>query len=166
MRNVILIGMPASGKSTVGVVLAKALGYDFVDTDLLIQKEKNARLQEIISQEGNEAFLATEEEICCRLTAQETVIATGGSVVYSERAMEHFRILGRIVYLEVGYEVLKARLVDVKARGVVLPKGVSLRELYEERRVLYEKYADLTVAENNMGLEATVAKTREMLLAF
>ena len=165
-ENIILIGMPASGKSTVGVVLAKALGYDFVDTDLLIQREKKARLEDIISREGNEAFLETEERVCCALSPVCTVIATGGSVVYSEKAMKHFKEIGKVVYLKVEYETLKNRLHDLKARGVVLPEGISLQGLYEERTVLYEQYADITVDESGLGLEATMAKTKEMLLAF
>ncbi|MBQ8305013.1 MAG: shikimate kinase [Blautia sp.] len=156
MGTVTLIGMPASGKSTVGVILAKVLGMDFIDTDLLIQRQEKARLETIIARIGNEAFLRLEGELCAGLAVEHAVIATGGSVVYSQKAMENLKRMGPAVYLQVDYETLAGRLHDVQKRGVVLPEGTSLRELYEERCRLYEAYADITVPEGTMTLEETV----------
>ena len=161
--NIILTGMPASGKSTVGVILAKVLGYDFVDTDLLIQRSANARLEKIIAERGVEAFLDLESSVCRSLSAENTVIATGGSVVYREASMLHFKELGTIVYLKVGMDALKARLFDMKERGVALKEGQSLEDLFLERTCLYERYADLTVDESSLGLEDTVKLVRDGL---
>ena len=161
MHNIILIGMPAAGKSTVGVILAKLLGYDFLDTDLLIQLDQRRRLSDIIAQEGIDAFLAIEERICAGLQVENTVIATGGSAVYGPRAMAHLRALGTVVYLSVPYEVLARRLSDVQGRGVVLRRGQTLVDLYEERRVLYEGYADITLEESG-SLEDTVRRLAEL----
>ena len=156
MSNLILIGMPASGKSTAGVVLAKRLGYSFLDTDLLIQRREGSRLHEIIADRGIDGFLACEEAACLSIQAERTVIATGGSVVYSEAAMAHLKSLGSVVYLEVELETLTGRLKDIRDRGVVLRPGQTLAELYAERVILYEKYADLTVSEAGGTLEDTV----------
>ena len=156
MSNLILIGMPASGKSTAGVVLAKLLGYRFLDTDLLIQSREGSRLPEILADRGVDGFLATEEAACVSIQAEHCVIATGGSVVYSEAAMAHLKSLGCIVYLEVELETLTGRLRDIQSRGVVLRPGQTLAELYRERVILYEKYADLVVHEAGGTLEDTV----------
>ena len=160
--NIILIGMPASGKSSVGVILAKVLGYDFTDTDILIQNQECARLEEIINDKGIDAFLEIECDICTCIRAEHTVIATGGSVVYKERAMKHLKELGRVVYLKVDIEELEVRLSNMKERGVVLKDGQTLQELYRERVVLYEKYADITVNESSLTLEETVELVKEM----
>ena len=156
--NIVLIGMPGCGKSTVGVILAKAAGYDFIDTDLLIQKQEKARLAEIIQKEGNERFLQIESDVISNLNATRTVIATGGSAVYSENAMRHLKKNGLVIYLEASLPELKIRLNDLKARGVVLPEHTSLEELYEERTALYKKYADIVVNEAGEGPESTVRK--------
>ena len=158
MSNLILIGMPASGKSTAGVVLAKLLGYSFLDTDLLIQGREGSRLHEIIEDRGIDGFLAAEEAACLSVQAERCVIATGGSVVYSEAAMAHLKSLGCVVYLEVELETLTGRLKDIRGRGVVLRPGQTLAELYAERVMLYEKYADLTVSEAGGALEDTVMR--------
>ena len=158
MSNLILIGMPASGKSTAGVVLAKLLGYSFLDTDLLIQGREGSRLHEIIEDRGIDGFLAAEEAACLSVQAERCVIATGGSVVYSEAAMAHLKSLGCVVYLEVELETLTGRLKDIRGRGVVLRPGQTLAELYAERVKLYEKYADLTVSEAGGALEDTVMR--------
>ena len=158
MSNLILIGMPASGKSTAGVVLAKLLGYSFLDTDLLIQNREGSRLHEIIEDRGIDGFLAAEEAACLSVQAERCVIATGGSVVYSEAAMAHLKSLGCVVYLEVDLETLTSRLKDIRGRGVVLRPGQTLAELYAERVMLYEKYADLTVSEAGGALEDTVMR--------
>ncbi len=157
MPNIILIGMPASGKSTVGVILAKLLGYDFIDTDLLIQRREGSRLSEIIASRGVDGFLAAEESACLSVNAEHCVIATGGSAVYSAAAMAQLKARGRVVYLKTDYETLSARLKDISGRGVVLRPGQTLEQLYAERVPLYEKYADIIVPEGEGTLEDTVA---------
>ena len=151
--SIILIGMPAAGKSSIGVILAKVLGYDFIDSDLLIQKAAGKKLKEIIEERGVDGFLALENEVNRGIDVSETVIATGGSAVYGKEAMEHFAGTGTIVYLKVPYEVLCRRLDDIRQRGVVLREGQTLRELYDERSRLYEKYADLIIEEENRNME-------------
>ncbi len=145
MSNVILIGMPGAGKSTVGVVLAKRLGYRFLDSDLVIQEKCGKLLYQLIEERGEAGFLMLENEINRDIWGERMVIATGGSAVYGKEAMDHFREIGRIVYLRLPYEELKERLGDLHERGVVLREGSTLKDLYEERIVLYEKYADLRV---------------------
>ena len=146
MKNVILIGMPGSGKSTVGVVLAKKLGYRFIDSDLVIQEKYGKLLYQLIEERGEAGFLMLENEINASITAEGAVIATGGSAVYGKEAMRHFREIGQIVYLKLPFEELEQRLGDLHERGVVLKKGYTLRDLYGERIPLYEKYADITIA--------------------
>ncbi len=148
--HIILIGMPASGKSTVGVLVAKALGYRFVDADLVLQEQVGRRLPRIIAEEGIDGFLAAEARANLTLgqDAAPTVIATGGSAVYSEAAMAHFRAVGTVVYLKLSYETVERRLGDYRNRGVIKPEGYTLRDLYDERCALYEKYADRTVDES------------------
>ncbi len=148
--HIILIGMPASGKSTVGVLVAKALGYRFVDADLVLQERAGRRLPRIIAEEGQAGFLALEEAVNVSLGLDRipTVIATGGSAVYSEAAMTHFRSVGTVVYLHLTYENVVRRLGDYRNRGVVMPDGYDLRRLYDERCALCERYADLTVHES------------------
>ena len=146
MKNVILIGMPGSGKSTLGVVLAKKLGYRFIDSDLVIQEKYGKLLYQLIEERGEAGFLMLENEINASITAEGAVIATGGSAVYGKEAMRHFREIGQIVYLKLPFEELEQRLGDLHERGVVLKKGYTLRDLYEERIPLYEKYADITIA--------------------
>lgn len=156
MKNIIFIGMPASGKSTVGVVVAKRLGYEFIDTDLLIQKQEKRLLKEIIADIGNEGFLAIENQVNRDVQAEHAVISPGGSVVYCQEAMEHFKEIGSIVYLKVPFETIERRISNAKSRGVVLKEGQSLRDLYEERTRLFEKYADYTISENSLDLEETI----------
>ena len=144
-RNIILIGMPGAGKSTLGVLLARALNYRFLDTDLLIQEREGRLLCEIIAEEGMQRFLEIEGEVNAGITAERTVIAPGGSAIYSEKAMKHFAEIGIIVYLHVPVTELSKRLGDLKRRGVVLKEGQNLEMLYEERRVYYERYARVTV---------------------
>ena len=156
-NNIVLIGMPASGKSTVGVILAKLMGYDFIDTDLLIQRRAGMRLSEIIEARGLQGFLELEESVCAGLEADRAVIATGGSAVYGESGMAHLRQLGRIVYLDVSLESLRGRLRDMRGRGVALRPGQTLEELYHERTALYRRWADVTVDEGGRTLEETVS---------
>ena len=145
-----------SGKSTIGVILAKELGYQFVDADLLIQKQEKRLLKEIISEEGIEGFIAIENQVNASIEANRTVIATGGSVVYGREAMEHLGEIATVIYLKLSYKALRKRLGNLKNRGVVLRDGQTLKDLYEERVVLYEKYADITIDEENKNLEETL----------
>lgn len=158
--NIILIGMPGAGKSTLGVVLAKIANKRFVDADLVIQERCGATLQAIIDEKGSEAFIELENEILCSIEAENTVVATGGSAIYSEGAMRHFSDIGTIVYLEISYESLIDRLGDLQERGVVMRNGMgmSLRELFDERKPLYEKYADITVDVDDLSITAAARK--------
>lgn len=157
MDNLILIGMPSSGKSTSGVLLAKKIGYGFIDCDLLIQGEEGALLSEIIERKGVEGFLKIEERVNAGLYANRCVIATGGSVVYCERAMEHLKTLGKIVYLKLGKDAVKARIPSFEKRGVVMRGNVSsLDELYAEREPLYKRYADITIECDGQTIDQTV----------
>ncbi len=162
-NNVILIGMPGVGKSTSGVILAKVLNYDFLDSDLVIQKQMGKRLKEIIRELGVDGFNAIENEINSRIDVESTVIATGGSVVYGKEAMEHFRGIGTIVYLRIGYEQLDERLGDLDERGVVHKKGQTLQDIYEERTRLYEKYADVVVDLDRKNVAETVDAVLEAI---
>lgn len=143
--NIILIGMPGAGKSTLGVLLARAMNYRFMDTDLLIQEREGKLLCQIIEEEGLDGFIKIEGEVNAGIEAERTVIAPGGSAIYSEEAMRHFSEIGTIVYLHVPVTELSKRLGDLKRRGVVLKEGQDLNDLYEERRVYYERYAQVTV---------------------
>ncbi len=162
-KNVVLIGMPGAGKSTIGVILAKVLGKDFIDADLVIQKKEGRLLREIIEQEGPDGFLAVEERVNAGICPDAAVIATGGSVVYGQRAMEHLGRIGAIVYLKLSYPAVESRLRDIRGRGVVLRDGQTLLDLYRERAVLYERYADVTVEEDGLGVEETLEKTLQAL---
>ena len=162
-NNITLIGMPASGKSTVGVILAKILGLSFIDTDLVIQQREGALLCDIISERGLEGFLKAEESAVLSIGPSNTVIATGGSVVYSEAGMEYLKSLGKVVYLKVEKEDLFKRLHNIKQRGVVLSPGETLDEMYATRSVLYEKYADIVIDETNASVEETVEMIRELM---
>jgi shikimate kinase len=161
--NIILIGMPASGKSTVGVILAKILGYNFLDADIVIQEKEGRKLSEIIETEGIDGFIDIENRINSEIVSEKTVIATGGSVVYGKEAMDHYKNIGKVVYLKVDMDNLTKRLNDVKQRGVVMREGQSLISLYNERSVLYEKYADITVDEKNHTMEEVVADVLAVL---
>lgn len=145
MNNIILVGMPGAGKSTVGVVLAKKLGYTFIDSDLLIQEREKMLLHEIIEQKGIDVFKKIENEVNASIETDHSIIATGGSAVYGIEAMMHFKSIGTIVYLKLPYEELEIRLGNLEQRGVVVKPGQELIDLYEERAILYERYADITV---------------------
>ena len=145
MNNIILIGMPGSGKSTVGVLLAKLIGYEFIDADLIIQSRQNKKLYEIINEKGNDYFLRLENEVCASIDAQKTVIATGGSAVYGKEAMEHFKSIGKIIYLDVPLAALEKRVKNFATRGIMKRPEQNLADIFDERRALYEKWADVTV---------------------
>lgn len=156
-RNIVLVGMPAAGKSTLGVLLAKQHRYNFVDTDIAIQVRHDATLAELIAARGNDALLAMEASVLMDVRPSRTVIATGGSAVYSARAMEHLKTTGPVVYLHVPYEEVARRVGDVVARGVVMPAGYTFRDLYNERAALYEKYADVVVETGGLSVNAALA---------
>ena len=146
MNNIILTGMPSCGKSTLGRMLAKELGYAFIDTDDVIIERNGCPLKDILDNEGLDGFIRREEEAVCSVTAENTVIATGGSVVYSPKAMEHLKSLGKIVYLCLEYGEVERRLVDLHERGVAIAPGKTLRDLFDERTPLYNQYANLVVS--------------------
>ena len=154
--NVILIGMSGAGKSTLGVLLAKALGMSFADTDILIQRREGMKLQEIIDLRGSEAFLRCEEELLCSLELSDTVIATGGSAVYSEKGMSHLKKKGTAVYLRVEKQEILRRLTDITTRGIVLKGTESIAQLYDEREPLYVGFADLTLDCTGRSVERCV----------
>lgn len=155
--------MPGVGKSTVGVILAKVLGYQFLDADLVIQQQEGKLLREIIAEVGTDGFIQIENRVNASIEATRTVIATGGSVVYGKEAMEHLREIGTVVYLQVSFGVINQRLSNIKGRGVVLKKGQTLEELFLERTPLYEKYADVFIEEENLDVEQTVELLIEKL---
>lgn len=162
MNNIILIGMPGCGKSTVGVVLAKVLGYHYIDADLLIQERENRLLSEIIEEAGPEGFNQIENEVNSTITADKAVIATGGSVVYGKEAMAHLSEIGTVIYLRLSLGELENRLGDLVERGISMREGQTLADLYDERTPLYEKYADLTVDAEGLSLRETVMLVREI----
>ena len=163
MANIVLIGMPGCGKSTVGVLLAKALQMDFVDTDIVLQQQQGKKLQEIIDQVGNDAFLKMEEDCVRGLECDQTVVATGGSVVYGKEAMRLLHENGLVVYIRLPYEEIERRLSNLATRGVTLKKGQTLRNLYDERIPLYEKYAHVVIDAEHQWLRDTVKVIRQRL---
>ena len=163
-HNVVLIGMPGAGKSTVGVVFAKRLGYAFMDSDLVSQSKEGRLLREIIAEKGVEGFWQTEEEINASIETDYTVIATGGSVIYGSRAMEHFKQIGIIVYLKLSLEAITERLGDLNERGVTLREGQDLAALYAERIPMYERYADITMDCEGLSIREIVAAIAEQIV--
>ncbi len=161
--NIILIGMPGAGKSTVGVVLAKKLGYAFVDSDLVIQSREGKLLHEIIEERGIEAFWSVEEDANASIDVHRTVIATGGSVVYGRRAMEHLKRIGVVIYLRLSCDAIADRLGDLNERGVTLREGQGLTELYAERVPMYEEYADVTIECGGFSIREIVEHVCEII---
>lgn len=145
MKNVVMVGMPGSGKSTIGVILAKSLGFDFVDTDLVICKREGKKLQEIIDTDGLEKFLEIEQQVGEEISPVNSVVATGGSMILSDEAMKNLKKDGIVVYVEVPLEILKKRITNMKTRGIAFKKGETLEDIFRVRTPLYEKYADITI---------------------
>lgn len=163
MKNVVLIGMPAVGKSTIGVLLAKSLLLSFTDTDLLIQEKYKKSLCDIIKDNGTKAFLNIEEDIILNADFKNSVIATGGSAVFGERAMNQLKENGVIVYLSLPIDEIKRRIGDIKSRGVVLTNGNTVDDIFKERKPLYEKYADIRFDCDNLTAEECVEKIIRLL---
>jgi shikimate kinase len=163
MKNIVLIGMPSAGKSTLGVLLAKSLCMPFTDTDLIIQEKENMLLQDIINNFGIDHFLEVEEKVILDCNFTNHIVATGGSVVYSELAMEHLKKNGIVIYLKLDYKEIEQRLNNIKTRGVAITAGQTLKDLYDIRTPLYEKYADITVDCSNKDMEASVEEIISML---
>lgn len=164
MNNIILIGMPGSGKSTLGVVLAKKIGYKFIDSDLIIQEREGMTLERIIEKYGDEGFIQVENDVNLSINPEHTVIATGGSAVYGREAMEHFKDIGTVVYLELPPEELEVRLGSLRERGVVSNGKTTVEEIYADRVELYKKYADITINEEGNQLRDTVEKLYDIII--
>ena len=166
MKNIVIIGMPGAGKSTMGVILAKTLGRNFTDTDIVAQENTGWLLQEIIDEEGTDAFLKTEEKTILSLHCHNAVIATGGSVVFSEKAMEHLTKEGVVIYLKISIEEMVRRLNNITRRGIVLVAGQSLREMYNQRVPLYEKYSDITIDCSDRDFDNCIGNVMDELHKF
>ena len=165
MKNIVLIGMPGAGKSTVGVVLAKRMGMSFMDSDLVIQEQEGKTLHEIIEERGTEGFLEVENRVNASIQPRNTIIATGGSVIYGKSAMEHLSEIGKVCYLKLSYESIDERLGDLEQRGVALKTGQSLIDLYKERIPLYEKYANITIDCENKNIREIVSEIARIFQA-
>jgi len=166
MKNIVIIGMPGAGKSTMGVILAKTLGRNFIDTDIVAQETSGRLLQEIIDTEGTAAFLETEEKTILSLHGHNAVIATGGSVVFSKKAMEHLKKDGVVIYLDISFEEMVRRLNNITTRGIVLVAGQSLRDMYNQRVSLYEKYTDITIDCSDGDFEKCIGNVVDELHSF
>lgn len=155
--NIVLIGMPGVGKSSLGVVLAKVYGYEFLDSDLVIQKQEGQLLKDIIAEKGQEGFLEIENRVNASLDVHKTVVATGGSVIYGKEAMEHLKSIGTIIYLKAGYDTINSRVSNLVGRGVAMKKGQTLKDLYDERTPFYEEYADIVIEMDGLDVEQSVS---------
>lgn len=161
--NIILIGMPGAGKSTVGVLLAKAMTYNFLDTDISIQRREKRQLYEIINERGLDAFIEIENAVLSRLEVDGCIIATGGSAVYGGEAMAHLREIGTVVYIRLSLAEIERRIKNITTRGIAMKQGSSLADLYKERAPLYEKYADIIVDGEGTTIEECVAQIMKAL---
>ena len=160
-KNIILIGMPGAGKSTVGVILAKRIGFHFIDTDLIIQAQEKCRLQQIIDAHGLQNFRKIEEQMLLNLQVEHSIIATGGSVVYSEKGLKALGRTGPLIYIQVSLTALQKRIADMGQRGLVMSKGQTFEQLYQERTPLYEKFSELTISGEGVNAEQVAAKIEE-----
>lgn len=165
-NNIILIGMPGCGKSTVGIVLAKVLGYHFIDSDLLIQEKENRLLSELISLYGHEGFNQIENDVNASIHAENTVIATGGSVIYGKEAMAHLREIGTVVYLRLPYEEIRSRLGDLEERGISMQKDQTLEDLYREREPFYQEYGHIMVDVEGLSIRESVMRIKNEILEY
>lgn len=165
-NNIILIGMPGAGKSTIGVILAKRIGFHFIDTDLLIQSQEKCRLQQLIDTQGLNNFREIEEKILLDLYAEHTIIATGGSVVYAEKGLEKLATSGYLIYLQLELSNLQQRIADMGQRGLVMNKGQTFEQLYQERTPLYEEFADLIITCKKMNAEQVAAMIENQIKRF
>ena len=166
MDNIILIGMPGSGKSSVGVILAKALGYDFLDVDLVLQQQQGALLQELLDEKGVDWFLDAEADAIASVQCHHTVIAPGGSCICRERAISHMRKLGTVVYLQLTLEEVEGRIHNMATRGIALQPGQTLADVYAYRTHLYETCAHLTVPVHDQSLAETVQAVKQALMEY
>ncbi len=164
MNNIVLTGMPGAGKSTIGVLLAKVLGYKFIDADILIQDSQGMLLREIIAKYGDEGFLKIENDINKGIADQHIVIATGGSAVYCREAMEKYMAEDTVIYINLPYEEIANRLGNIKRRGVVLKDGQTLKNLYDERTKLYEKYCHINIKAEGLGIEELLDSVAGMIM--
>lgn len=164
MNNIVLIGMPGSGKSTIGVVLAKKLGYHFLDSDLLIQDKYDKTLEQLIDEHGDAGFIQIENDVNKSIHVEQTVIATGGSAIYGEEAMQHLKEIGTVIYLEVSLSELEERLGSLKERGVVSNGCGTVDEILQDRRTLYRKYADITMHQDNKRLRESVEELYDLVV--
>lgn len=165
-NNIILIGMPAAGKSTIGRILAKSLKYEFLDSDRVIEQVKGKTLEAIIEEVGTDGFNQVEEDVNASIQAKNTVIATGGSVVYGPKAMEHFRQIGTVVFIKLDIDEIASRVGDFKKRGISIKEGMTFNDLYDERRPLYEKYAHITVDTTGLKIGQSVEKIKTAVLKY
>lgn len=163
-KNIVLIGMPGAGKSTIGVLLAKALNYDFIDADLVIQKQNNKKLYEIINEKGIDEFLQIENDTIANINVTGTVIATGGSAVYGSEAMEHMQENGVVVYLKLSCVEIINRISNIKTRGIAMKDGKTIFDIYNERVPLYEKYAHITIDAEGTSVEECVSLVADAIL--
>jgi shikimate kinase len=161
--NIVLIGMSGAGKSTLGVLLAKAIGMDFQDTDIVIQQQEGRLLQDILDTDGIDSFLMVEESVISALKLNNCVIATGGSAVYSDKAMQHLKNGGLVVYLHADFEEIEKRLINIKTRGIVHRRGKTLKEVYFDRLPLYFKYADVTIDCTHKDIELCVGEVLDIV---
>ena len=163
MKNIILIGMPGCGKSTVGIILAKIIGYEFIDSDLIIQRERDMLLPELIERYGVDGFRRIENEINAAITAEKTVIATGGSVIYGAEAMAHYKEIGTVVYIKLPCDEIAERVGDLSQRGVAADPDQSIADIYNERTPMYERYADITIDADGLRIEQTAKLIMKMI---
>jgi shikimate kinase len=163
-KNIVLIGMPGVGKSTVGVLLAKRVGYSFLDTDIYIQTQEGKSLQALIQQHGTSGFCDIEARYMTSISVKAHVLATGGSVIYRPQAMKHFKTTGVVIHLDIELARLKKRLDDLSARGVVIAPGLTLGALYAERQPLYAKYADATIKTDGLSPDQVVRELSDILI--